>query len=85
MFFQPSASSSTIAAFTLWVRNGVSTGFMGSLSTVSTWMNELHKLSSTKSLSLAYRYGLATVVVAQLIVVGSGGIYKLITQEHLIT
>uniref|UniRef100_A0A914VEM0 Uncharacterized protein n=1 Tax=Plectus sambesii TaxID=2011161 RepID=A0A914VEM0_9BILA len=80
---QPSASSSALATFQLWVRSGLSTGFMGSLSTVSTWINELHKLSSTKSLSLAYRYGLVTVVFAQIIVVGLGAAYEIIAQKHI--
>jgi fluoride ion exporter CrcB/FEX len=39
---------------------------MGSLSTVSTWINELDRIGNT-SLSAAYVYAIVSVVVAQLL------------------
>ncbi|KAI9905221.1 hypothetical protein PsorP6_013954 [Peronosclerospora sorghi] len=60
--------------FVLFGQGGVMVGFLGSLSTVSTWVNELDSLSSTHMM-WAYRYGLLSVVISQLASVFILGIY----------
>lgn len=62
-----SMSQAALDQYRLWVRKGISTGCMGSLSTVSTWVSELHRLPTTH----AYFYGFASIAVAQAIVIGS--------------
>lgn len=61
-------------AFIMWGQGGVMVGFLGSLSTVSTWVYELDDLSS-KRLYWAYRYGVVSVVVSQLASVFILGLY----------
>src|SRR5262249_16338452 len=60
--------------FRFWVRYGVSSGIMGSLSTVSTWISELYKLSNRK-LVLAYRYGVVSILAAMIPCLIIGGIW----------
>ncbi|RLN88523.1 hypothetical protein BBJ28_00011303 [Nothophytophthora sp. Chile5] len=55
----------TYRTFVLFGEGGILVGFLGSLSTVSTWVNELDALSSRR-VYWAYRYGLASVIVSQL-------------------
>lgn len=68
------ADSSSFKAFVLLGRGAVEVGFLGSLSTVSTWVNELDALSSRRVL-YAYRYALASVVASQLASVCVLGVY----------
>ncbi|GMF36274.1 unnamed protein product [Phytophthora lilii] len=65
---------STYRHFVMYGQGGVMVGFLGSLSTVSTWVNELDGLSS-RSLFWAYRYGLASVIISQLASVFVLGMY----------
>ncbi|TDH74453.1 hypothetical protein CCR75_001996 [Bremia lactucae] len=58
-------SDAAYRAFIMWGQGGVMVGFLGSLSTVSTWVYELDDLSS-KRFYWAYRYGVVSVVVSQL-------------------
>ncbi|KAG6590930.1 putative camphor resistance CrcB protein [Phytophthora cinnamomi] len=60
--FQDSASA--YRHFVMFGQGGVMVGFLGSLSTVSTWVNELDGLSSRR-LYWAYRYGFTSVIVSQ--------------------
>ena len=68
-------SASAYRHFVMYGQGGVMVGFLGSLSTVSTWVYELDNLSSRR-LIWAYRYGLTSVVVAQLASVFILGMYN---------
>eukprot|EP00644_Phytophthora_capsici_P006727 jgi/Phyca11/504455/fgenesh2_kg.PHYCAscaffold_8_\ len=76
-------SVSAYRHFIMWGQGGVLVGFLGSLSTVSTWVNELDGLSS-KRLYWAYRYGLASVIVSQLASVFILGMYEAYGSDPLI-
>ncbi|EEY61492.1 uncharacterized protein PITG_01800 [Phytophthora infestans T30-4] len=76
-------SASAYRHFVMWGQGGVMVGFLGSLSTVSTWVNELDTLSS-KRLYWAYRYGLASVVISQLASVFILGMYDAYGSDPLI-
>ena len=82
-FLQPDLTAIEAGNYNLWVRSGLSTGVMGSLSTVSTWVNELHKLSHSNRLQYAYRYALITVAVAQVFLAIVGGIFWLSLQRQI--
>jgi len=69
--------------FVMYGQGGVMVGFLGSLSTVSTWVNELDGLSSRR-LYWAYRYGLASVVISQLASVFILGMYDAYGSDPLI-
>lgn len=69
------ADSASFKAFVLLGRGAMEVGFLGSLSTVSTWANELDALSSRRVL-YAYRYALASVMVSQLASVCVLGVYE---------
>jgi len=56
------------------VVSGVASGFCGSLSTVSTWVSELRALSTVPHRAL--RYGFASIVWAQLILLAILGTYR---------
>ena len=60
-----------IDSYKLWVLTGISTGCMGSLSTVSTFVNEIHKLSN-KKMYFAYKYAILTIVLTHCICVTLG-------------
>ncbi|KAJ0398963.1 hypothetical protein P43SY_008189 [Pythium insidiosum] len=62
---------------------GLLVGFCGSLSTVSTWVSELDALSS-RGLAAAYRYALASIVVAQLASVLMLGLFKAYSSTPLL-
>lgn len=62
----------TSKAYEFWAIDGVGTGLLGALSTVSTLVNELYKLCSQERVAYAYRYGVATVVVAQVLCIAVG-------------
>ncbi|TYZ60622.1 hypothetical protein PybrP1_004879 [[Pythium] brassicae (nom. inval.)] len=68
------ADSASFKAFVLLGRGAMEVGFLGSLSTVSTWVNELDALSSRRVL-YAYQYALASVIVSQLASVCVLGVY----------
>lgn len=55
-------------AYDLWFNYGVGAGILGCFSTVSTFVNELRKLSDT-NMFYAYRYGLLSVLVSQILCV----------------
>lgn len=55
-------------AYDLWFNYGVGAGILGCFSTVSTFVNEIHKLSDTRILH-AYRYGLLSIVASQILCV----------------
>lgn len=69
--------------FVMYGQGGVMVGFLGSLSTVSTWVNELDGLSSRR-LFWAYRYGVSSVVVSQLASVFILGMYKAYGSDPLL-
>ncbi|RLN54621.1 hypothetical protein BBJ29_009529 [Phytophthora kernoviae] len=69
--------------FVLYGQGGIVVGFLGSLSTVSTWVNELDGLSSRR-LYWAYRYGLASVIVSQLASVFILGMYDAYGSDPLV-
>lgn len=58
-------SASAYRTYVLFGQGAMQVGFLGSLSTVSTWVNELDGLSSRR-ISWAYHYGILSVVVSQL-------------------
>lgn len=62
--------------FQFWIVNGVSVGLLGCLSTVSTFINELHKLSAV-SLGIAYRYGLVSFFCSLILCLCLGGFWIL--------
>uniref|UniRef100_A0AAV1V7K7 Fluoride ion transporter CrcB n=1 Tax=Peronospora matthiolae TaxID=2874970 RepID=A0AAV1V7K7_9STRA len=68
-------SASSYRDFVMFGQGGVMVGFLGSFSTVSTWVYELDNLSSRR-LIWAYRYGLISIVVAQLASVFILGMYS---------
>jgi CrcB protein len=72
-----------LAAFDLWILNGVTVGLMGSLSTVSTWVNEIWKLANNGHLYYSYRYAAISVMCAQAICLSIGVMYMLITGRKL--
>ncbi|ETM02539.1 hypothetical protein F441_01106 [Phytophthora nicotianae CJ01A1] len=76
-------SASAYRDFVMWGQGGVMVGFLGSLSTVSTWVNELDTLSS-KRLYWAYRYGLISVIISQLASVFILGMYDAYGSDPLI-
>ncbi|GAB9463178.1 putative camphor resistance crcb protein [Globisporangium polare] len=69
-----STSESRYRTFVLLGEGAIQVGFLGSLSTVSTWVSELDVLSSRR-VFWAYRYAFASVVAAQLLSVCVLGIY----------
>ncbi|OWY96357.1 Camphor resistance CrcB protein, partial [Phytophthora megakarya] len=69
--------------FVMWGQGAIMVGFLGSLSTVSTWVNELDTLSSRR-LFWAYRYGLASVVISQLASVFILGMYDAYGSDPLL-
>lgn len=58
-------SADAYRTYVLFGQGAIQVGFLGSLSTVSTWVNELDGLSSRR-IAWAYRYGILSVVVSQL-------------------
>lgn len=76
-------SASAYQDFIMWGQGCIMVGFLGSLSTVSTWVNELDNLSS-KRLYWAYRYGLASFIVSQLASVFILGMYDAYGSNPLI-
>ncbi|DAZ94981.1 TPA: hypothetical protein N0F65_000613, partial [Lagenidium giganteum] len=58
-------SSDAYRIYQLVGEGAIMVGFLGSLSTVSTWVNELDTLA-TQRFMWAYRYGAASIVVSQL-------------------
>ncbi|KAG7400291.1 hypothetical protein PHYBOEH_006231 [Phytophthora boehmeriae] len=73
----------TQRTFVMYGQGAVMVGFLGSLSTVSTWVNELDGLSS-RCLYWAYRYGLASVIVSQLASVFILGMYNAYGTDPLV-
>lgn len=61
----------------LWLAAGMQTGFCGSLSTVSTWINEISVLNDLNT-RYAYRYALISVLSAQLLCLFMGVPYVLV-------
>ncbi len=59
----------------LWLGKGLGMGCMGSLSTVSTWVNELDNLVTQGDTACAYVYGLASVVSANILALLLGGVW----------
>lgn len=53
-------------AYDLWFNYGIGAGILGCFSTVSTFVNELHKLADTDTFH-AYRYGLLSIFVSQIL------------------
>ncbi|KAH7476180.1 hypothetical protein PRIC1_000191 [Phytophthora ramorum] len=76
-------SASAYRHFVMYGQGAVMVGFLGSLSTVSTWVNELDGLSSRR-LFWAYRYGLASVIISQLASVFILGMYDAYGSDPLI-
>ncbi|GMF37829.1 unnamed protein product [Phytophthora fragariaefolia] len=76
-------SASAYRHFVMYGQGGVMVGFLGSLSTVSTWVNELDALSS-RHLYWAYRYGFASVVISQLASAFILGMYHAFGSDPLI-
>ncbi|CAI5742446.1 unnamed protein product [Peronospora destructor] len=75
-------SASAYRHFVIFGHGGIMVGFLGSLSTVSTWVYELDGLSSRR-LFWAYRYGLASVMMSQLASVFILGMYKVYGSDPL--
>ena len=75
-------SASAYRHFVIFGKGGIMVGFLGSLSTVSTWVNELDGLSSRRLL-WAYRYGLASVIISQLASVFTLGMYNVYGSDPL--
>ncbi|CAI5737892.1 unnamed protein product [Peronospora farinosa] len=75
-------SASAYRHFVIFGQGGIMVGFLGSLSTVSTWVNELDGLSSRRLL-WAYRYGLASVIISQLASVFVLGMYNVYGSDPL--
>ncbi|CAH0483013.1 unnamed protein product [Peronospora belbahrii] len=69
--------------FVMFGQGGIVVGFLGSLSTVSSWVYELDSLSSRR-LIWAYRYGLASVIISQLASVFILGMYDAYGSDPLI-
>ncbi len=69
-----SSNSSTNEHYALWVQHGLSTGCMGSLSTVSTWVNEIRKFAE-RNMIYAYRYAIVSLLSAQILCLLIGGIW----------
>jgi len=69
-------SDSAYKAYILFGEGAIQVGFLGSLSTVSTWVNELDGLSSRR-LFYAYRYAVASVVISQLASIFVLGMYEI--------
>lgn len=67
-------SDASFRTFVLLGEGAIQVGFLGSLSTVSTWVGELDVLSSRR-VFWAYRYAFTSVVAAQLLSVCVLGIY----------
>lgn len=67
-------SADAYRTYVLIGQGAIQVGFLGSLSTVSTWVNELDGLSSRR-IAWAYRYGILSIVVSQLASVFMLGIY----------
>jgi fluoride ion exporter CrcB/FEX len=63
-------------AYLIYVENALMVGFLGSLSTVSSWIYELDNLAQQRYY-WAYRYGIVSVVVAQLFSVFILGMFLL--------
>lgn len=65
---------STLQTYKFWVRFGLSGGMMGSLSTVSTWVNEIWTLAH-RNTWFAYRYAICSLLIGQLTALLLGGIW----------
>uniref|UniRef100_A0A914W8I4 Uncharacterized protein n=1 Tax=Plectus sambesii TaxID=2011161 RepID=A0A914W8I4_9BILA len=72
-----------LAAFNLWILNGISVGLMGSLSTVSTWINEIWHLANKGRMYHSYRYAVVSVLSAQIICLSIGATYLLTSGRSL--
>lgn len=65
-FSNEDRSDQWLAMYDLWINFGVGAGILGCFSTVSTFVNELHKLVDANIFN-AYRYGLLSVLVSQIL------------------
>uniref|UniRef100_K3WL52 Fluoride ion transporter CrcB n=1 Tax=Globisporangium ultimum (strain ATCC 200006 / CBS 805.95 / DAOM BR144) TaxID=431595 RepID=K3WL52_GLOUD len=69
------AGSDAFKAYILFGEGAIQVGFLGSLSTVSSWVNELDGLSSRR-FYWAYRYAFVSVVISQLASIFVLGMYQ---------
>lgn len=76
-------SADAYRTYVLFGQGAVQVGLLGSLSTVSTWVNELDALSSRR-VGWAYRYGLLSVVISQLASVCMLGVFDVHAAAPLI-
>lgn len=73
-------SSDAYDSYLLYGDGPIAVGFVGSLSTVSTWIHELNHISLQKT-SAAYKYGCISVAIAQLVSISILGTYMLLTSN----
>lgn len=64
-------SNPSLALYDFWIINGLGVGALGSLTTVSTFVKEMYNLSK-QSFSSAYRYGIVSVIIVQILCIGIG-------------